>query len=128
MTDREKLIDIIEEVEGQYNNDYPSLEQMADGPIARGVTIQKWIPVTERLPEKDGKYLCYKQLPFLTTGWCCVCDFAKDGRKVDEYDFATEWENVWYGYDSEWGHITSDSVTHWMPLPEAPKEDACGST
>ena len=36
---REKLIAIIEEVEGLYNNDFPSIEQLADGMIARGVTI-----------------------------------------------------------------------------------------
>ena len=39
--DREKLIDILEEIEGQYNNEPPSLEQMADGLIAHGVTIRR---------------------------------------------------------------------------------------
>ena len=28
------------------------------------------------------------------------------------------------GYDSEYGHVSDDSVTHWMPLPEPPKEEA----
>ncbi len=23
-------------------------------------------------------------------------------------------------YDSEWGDVTVDNVTHWMPLPEPP--------
>ena len=52
-----------------------------------------------------------------------VLSFAKDGRKVDKYDFHREWKNVWYRYDSEWGHLTIDNVTHWMPLPEPPKGD-----
>ena len=39
MTDREKLVEILEAVEGQYNNDLPTLEQIADGLIAYGVTI-----------------------------------------------------------------------------------------
>ena len=78
-----------------------------------------WIPVSERLPEKDGGYLVYKT--FGKHGWCDVLDFAKDGRKVNIYDFDRCWENVWYNYDSEWGYVISDNVTHWMPLPEAPK-------
>lgn len=81
----------------------------------------KWISVNERLPETDGRYLVHKNLWGST--WFDVISFAKDGRKIDEYDFQKNWENVWYNYDSEWGHVTTDSVTHWMPLPEAPKED-----
>ena len=80
----------------------------------------KWIPVSERLPENDGDYLIRKQLG--KYHWYDVLGFAKDGRKVNEYDFESEWENVWYSYDSEWGYVTSDNVTHWMPLPEPPKE------
>lgn len=81
----------------------------------------KWIPVSERLPENDGDHLVLKRLG--KYHWCDVLSFAKDGRKVDKYDFETEWENVWFSYDSEWGYITCDSVTHWMPLPEPPRED-----
>ena len=80
---------------------------------------QRWIPVTERLPEEDGYYLVYEFSPF--GGWCEVASFARDGRKVNEYDFVNKWENVWYGYDSEYGYITYDSVIHWMSLPEPPK-------
>ena len=79
----------------------------------------KWISVKERLPETDGNYLVYQEgyiVPAIR-----VLSFAKDGRKVDKYDFYREWKNVWYRYDSEWGHITIDDVTHWMPLPEMPK-------
>ena len=57
---KEKLIEILEEVEGQYNNDFPSIEQMADGLIAHGVTIQKnarWIENTCR-SRFDFKYDC----------------------------------------------------------------------
>ena len=81
----------------------------------------KWIPVTERLPEKDGKYLVFRKIHHISL--CAVYGFAKDGRKVDEYDFETKWENVWYCYDPEYGYYVIDSVTHWMPLPEPPKEE-----
>ena len=95
------------------------IEKIADHLIANGVTVQKWIPVTERLPEADGDYLVFERgyiVPAIR-----VLSFAKDGRKVDKYDFYRGWKNVWYRYDSEWGHLTIDDVTHWMPLPEPPK-------
>lgn len=79
----------------------------------------KWIPVTERLPDKDGDYLVFKR--FDRNAWSDVVSFAKDGRKVSKYTFEKKWQNIWYCYDSEWGYIRTDAVTHWMPLPEPPK-------
>ena len=90
-----------------------------------GVTFHKWIPVSERLPEQDGKYLVFEQ-----SGGRTMIDtlrFAKDARKIDRYDFGRRWKNAWYGYDSEWGHYTVNSVTHWMPLP-TPPEGGCNET
>ena len=80
------------------------------------VESQKWISVKERLPKKDGDYLCYKK-----SGLYEVFGFAKDGRKKHKYDFFRDWKNVWFFYASEYGYVTTDSVTHWMPLPEPPK-------
>ena len=113
---REKLIELISQV--QYLGGLE--EKVADHLIANGVTVQKWIPVTERLPDKDGDYLVVKKI-FNNIIIQDVLSFAKDSRKVDKYDFHRGWKNVWYYYDSEWGHITVDSVTYWMPLPEPPK-------
>ena len=117
----------------------------ADHLISNGVTIQeechwateqaykngyekgkqdawKWIPVTERLPKKDGDYLVVKQLlGGRIVRIVRISGFAKNGKKISEYDFQYRWKNVWYDYDSEYGYFISDSVTHWMPLPEAPK-------
>ena len=81
----------------------------------------KWIPVTERLPEEDGKYIVFEQSGGRTN--TSMLRFAKDARKIDRYDFKGRWKNAWYEYDSEWGHYTVKSVTHWMPLPEPPKEE-----
>jgi hypothetical protein len=92
---------------------------ITDHLIAHGVAVQKWIPVTERLPDEDGKYLVFEQSSGRTN--TSILRFAKDARKVDKYDFKCRWKNAWYEYDSEWGHYTVDSVTHWMPLPEPPK-------
>ena len=113
---REKLIELMKDthVNGAWH--HWGYEESADHLIANGVTVQKWIPVTERLPEKDGDYIVYKK-----RGLYEVLGFAKDGRKIHKYDFARDWKNVWYSYDSEYGYCTTDSVTHWMELPEPPK-------
>lgn len=74
-----------------------------------------WISVEERLPDKDGDYLVFKR--FAGNAWSDVVSFAKDGRKVSECAFGEKWQNVWYYYDSEWGYIRTDAVTHWMQLP-----------
>lgn len=105
---------------GWYYAGDDAVEMLKNEEIRENPRKSEWIPVSERLPDTDGSYLVHKKL--LGSTWCDVLSFAKDGRKVDEYDFHTKWKNVWYSYDSEWGHITTDSVTHWMPLPEPPKE------
>ncbi len=68
-----------------------------------------WIPVTERLPEKPDHYLVHIG---------CKCD----GELV------SAWEQVaWFCGKFYWEHLHGDDVfketiTHWMPLPEPPKE------
>lgn len=71
----------------------------ADHLIANGVTVQEWIPVTEKLPEESGGYLAY-------------CG-EYDGICILYYEVLKtkgRWRSKWK-YD----------VTHWMPLPEPPK-------
>lgn len=84
------------------------------------VEVGKWIPVTERLPDVDGRYLCFHRGAY--ANWMQSVQFAKDARKFDEYAFKKQWENKWLLYDSEYGYYAVDSITHWMPLPEPPKE------
>ena len=80
----------------------------------------KWISVDDRLPEEDGGYLVVINY-FGNHKSINVRSFAKAGETVNEYDLAGE-KNVWYRYDSEYGYVSTDSVTHWMPLPNPPKE------
>jgi hypothetical protein len=108
---REELIRALKYDRGQYDKGY------ADG--VRDAE-PKWIPVTERLPEQDGKYLVCKNL--FGGAYITAIRFANDGRKVCKFDFRERWENVWYEYDIEYGYLTVDTVTHWMPLPEPPNE------
>ena len=130
---REKLIDMINfariEVERICNErfdceDCPAAVHegkckagyIADHLIANGVTIatdnnvgHKWIPVTERLPEHFGTFIV-------------AVDERDNNRTVyvdcADFDyFAKRWK-TWGYFEDGW------KVTHWMPLPEPPEEDA----
>ena len=58
----------------------------------------EWISVEERLPHwSDGKVLVFTQYGF------SICERTVNGR--------------WKGQHANW-------ITHWMPLPEAPKGGA----
>ncbi|HDY9255632.1 TPA: DUF551 domain-containing protein [Klebsiella pneumoniae] len=57
---------------------------------------QGWIPVSERMPENDGAYLCW------------------DNRYVTTYAFIF---GAWQA-----NQFIAKNITHWMPLPAAPQE------
>lgn len=113
MTDREKLIALVKgafhkclsvtckECE-EYDKDAKASDRtcqcrlFADHLISNGVTVQRWIPVTERLPEVGADILvCHKNGFVATNAW-----------------LGTHW---WFKDDK-------NTITHWMPLPEPPKE------
>lgn len=110
---KEKLVELIQRAVGGCARHWASL--IADHLIANGVTVQEWIPVTERLPDLElveAKANDIDLYPCLVT----VKDKrAKNGRYVGK---------AWYDgdqfIDSDCVDITYD-VTHWMPLPEPPK-------
>ena len=64
--------------------------------------VPKWISVEDRLPNEDGYYLC-----------CIKSSLFPNRIYIDilECDKGS----------FEEGHIYTDTVTHWMPLPEPPK-------
>lgn len=68
---------------------------------------QKWIPVTERLPEGDGHYLCRYRFKGAGSIFYQTLDY-----------YATD---VQPHFQHEGTH--GMRVTHWMPLPEAPEVD-----
>ena len=97
---REKLIELVANARGNalWHNAPNPAEYVADMLIANGVTIQKWIPVTERLPEENGAYLV-----------------------------ATERDGVFVTHYSKRGQLFSISrlgvaITHWQERPLPPKE------
>lgn len=83
--------------------------------------MPEWISVKDRLPDKNGRYLCCYDLGIVSGKSIGIYSFAKNLYKVDKYDFKGMKRMGWYDYDSEWGYGEMSGVTHWMPLPELPK-------
>ena len=116
--------DAIEELSMKLHGDEAAIAGMKRE-IERMVVASKprWIPVTERLPDKDCKYLTVN-LPCNIEPIIQVCCYAKDLYKVDKYDFCDKKQkHGFYQYDGEWGFFEVSGITHWMPLPEPPKEE-----
>ena len=65
---------------------------------------QRWIPVTERLPERDVQVL----------GWYKDNPFSQYRHEV------VAWNGN--GWVFVYAHRYVTNVTHWMPLPDAPEE------
>ena len=93
--DREELIKALKYDREQYEKGY------ADG----RADAQKWISVEERLPEAYSTVLVvYKDAYGETSvGASILCNYAD-----------------WIGHGFA---MARDAVTHWMPLPEPPKEE-----
>ena len=68
--------------------------------------VPKWISVCERLPETTGYYLCYVE--------------RYDVIDVIHYSTKNKAFNSW---DENFSPDCVIAVTHWMPLPEPPKDD-----
>ena len=135
---REKLIDLLT---GYSIDTHPDVEYVADNLIRNGVTVQEWIPVTERLPESQNPVLVVAVskgigLPYIFKaahinhheitedeyGWT-------DGEYDSEYDEENDcfWiPECWYECNAVEGNtnwVMDDdyTITHWMPLPQLPK-------
>ena len=74
-----------------------------------------WISVEERLPEKDGEYLCQIGTD---NRYMEVYSFAKNLKKVDKYDFVGKKHSGFYDFDCEYGHFEISDVVAWQPLPK----------
>lgn len=73
-------------------------------------TVNGWISVKDRLPDKNGQYLC----------WFGKNTIAK-GAAIATY------LEMWQAFGSLESLETYPNVTHWMPLPEPPKEESDGN-
>ena len=111
-----RAADAIEELQAQlmYSND--AAKKIAE-------KVPKWIPVAERLPDENGKYLTVFTLNTIPPSPVIeVSCYAKDLYKIDKYDFHDKKrKHGFYQYDSECGYFEMSDISHWMPLPEPPK-------
>ncbi len=76
------------------------------------MTEMHWIPVTERMPEKDGRYL-------VTFKYCRGCHNVIEAKfQTDEVrkKSVRRWHLAGRLFPVEW------DILAWMPLPEPYKE------
>ena len=78
-------------------------ECMANAIINNGYRKQEWISVDERLPEDDTTVLAYGGVIYYL-----IFDVSPNGVR-------------WWTEDYGWFTTDELGITHWMPLPEAPK-------
>lgn len=79
------------------------IQQLEQRLVEANETSPRWISVKKRLPEDGQKIIAAFRD---SGGW--IVDQARYGN--GEFDFAS------------WAYVWDDNITHWMPLPEPPKE------
>lgn len=103
---------------------------------------QQWIPVAERLPEPETDVLAvcnrngcifvtpaiYEDGKMLTRdsawNWNDIYYYGLYDEEADDYYIPEGWwENRQFNPDDVYNNPVDCAVTHWMPLPEPPKED-----
>ena len=112
---REKLIEILRKPIFPHELVDPT-EAVADYLLDNGVTVQEWISVDDRLPEESGLYITFG-CTAVPVRW--FHNFDKDMGKF----------GAWWNYDTDgkkqprYRFIEAEDITHWMPMPEPPKEN-----
>lgn len=127
--------DAIEELGREYESVAASLTESVE--LVRKLQSPRWIPVTERLPESGvhvllacktlggNKYVCDG---FHTEKFSQPTEFYENidadySEETDEYYFPEGWWEVIKNWDDYSCVAIEDTVTHWMPLPQPPKEE-----
>lgn len=87
-----------------YDSDLAKVIEDAYMTLKNGVTVQKWIPVSERLPGDDSDVLAYLRI-------------GEEGR-IYPANYA---KGMWF--DCIFNTPATETTTHWMPLPQPPKGD-----
>ena len=109
MTTLENIREILRGIVA-YIDDHPASEAAAE-PLGQPES-DGWISVKDRLPEEKGTYLVFA--PTYHGG-------SSSGLDCNDGIMFARWRKHWsieVGY-----HQRPNCVTHWMPLPEPPKEE-----
>lgn len=96
MIDEKKLIERIkqEPTDGMYTHEI--IEAIEEQPKIGG-----WIPCSDRLPDKDGEYICTQKIYNPSNG-------KLSGKSVELVEF----------YNGKWRRAKHLKVIAWQPLPE----------
>ena len=114
---REKLVELLKEIvaiqECGFGDPRPTYETVASYLMSHGVTVQEWISVKDRLPEKNGCYI----VTACDEGCSCDEGIWYDTVVIEAEHYKGEWS--WNENGTEYD-ITC-FVTHWQPMPQPPK-------
>lgn len=103
----DEAADAIEELSKRMGESIPKSDAEI---IIEELSKPRWIPVSERLPEKAGHYIVFVEL-------------KRNGQKI------SAWTQVTWFFGDFLLECPEDeerfvaAVTHWQPLPEPPKEE-----
>ena len=74
-------------------------------------TVGGWISVDDRLPNSNGFYIVWRPHFYPDFGMPAICYF--DGTDTWHDSYGVDYSRT----------LCSNGITHWMPLPEPPKEE-----
>ena len=130
MTVKETIAELLRDVEakgfwgygtdchtGKVGGHEMTVDDIADYLVENGVTFatdnnvgNKWIPVTEKLPDEDGTYLVITNYGTVTTAKYYTSKTFPATQIMPQYTSVAKWQS-------------NRNPTHWMPLPPPPKEE-----
>ena len=115
---REKLIEIVKKAAYSSlpsNTEDFHLNMFVTNLLSHGVTVQEWVSVKDRLPDKTGRYLVLKNriapdcLGGNRTDIVILRFFVDKGFRMPTH--IPDWIN----------EEINEEVIYWMPLPKPPK-------
>lgn len=89
-----------------YDDPLELAKAIRKGPDMPTAPVQGWIPCSERMPQEVGRYWCYVE--------------EQNSLGKSHYQWNCSWNGDRWWVESENG----GRVTHWMPLPAAPQQEA----
>jgi hypothetical protein len=83
--------------------------------------MDEWVSINDEKKPEDGEE-CLVYIKGNYVSYYKLATYSKNLYYESEYDFYDKHRPGFFGYDSEWGFYEVTGFTHWMSLPDAPKE------
>jgi hypothetical protein len=87
--------------------------------------MSEWISVKERLPDAPGHYLVCTNVNYWHGGCMDKNEehkYCESGTPIGFFGTTMSVLDCYYDITGDWNRVCNCHVTHWMPLPEPPKE------